>query len=281
MQQLSTWGAQLLAALGDTVEALIAYLPALLTAAGLLLIGWLLARLARSLASKMIESLDWLFSRVTTRSAETSRVFKHAAARAFSSVVFWVVMLIFAAAALRALGGPLLESWTQGLLSYLPRLVGGVIIMLFGFVGGTLARHLVEQAAAGVGVAHSSLFGRLTQIVVVASGLVIGVGQLGVDVSFLVQLVTVLAGAALGGIALVLALGTRQHLANLVGARYLRKYFSIGDLVRVGELEGRIVEIADGCLFIETVDGDASVPACYFTSEPFLKLKDVRNRERA
>jgi Mechanosensitive ion channel, conserved TM helix len=273
MDQLRTWGEQLLAALGETVQTLIAYLPTVLIAAGLLILGWLLARFSRSVTVRTIGSLDWLFSRMTARSTETARVFRVAATQTVAAIVFWVVLLVFATAALRTLGGPWLEGWTQNLISYLPRLVGGIMIMLLGFVGGALLRHLVEHAAAGVGIAQSTLFGRLTQIVVVVSGLIIGVGELGVDVTFPTHLLTVTVGAALGGIALVMALGTRQHLANLVGTRYLRKYYSIGDHVRVGVHRGRILEIADGCIFLETDEGDVSIPGRYFTREPFLKIK--------
>ena len=103
--------------------------------------------------------------------------------------------------------------------------------------------------------------------------MVIGIDQLGVNVNFLIQLTTVTAAAVFGGIALVFALGTRQHLANLIGAHYVRKHYAPGDYIRVGAFEGRIVEITDGCVFIETQHGDVSVPAQNFSQEPFVKLR--------
>ena len=81
------------------------------------------------------------------------------------------------------------------------------------------------------------------------------------------------AAAVFGGIALVFALGTRQHLANLIGAHYARKHYAPGDFVRIGAIEGRIVQIADGCVFIETDVGDVSVPGQHFSAEPFVKIR--------
>jgi hypothetical protein len=109
--------------------------------------------------------------------------------------------------------------------------------------------------------------------VIVISGVVIGIDQFGVNVDFLVLLSTVTAGAVFGGVALVFALGTRHHLANLVSAHYARKHFAPGDLVRAGGFEGRIVEIADGCVFLETEHGDVSVPAQVFSEQPLVKLR--------
>jgi small-conductance mechanosensitive channel len=273
MEQLQIWGAQLLAVLRDTVSGLMTYLPVALTAASVLLIGWLLARLIRALVRRALQSMDWLYGRLLMRSAERSQALSRATSRAVSSVVFWIVLLIFAATALRILGGSLFERWTENLLSYLPSAIGGVIIIVVSLIGGSLARHILEQASVGIGIGQSSLLGRLAQAVIVISGVVIGVDQFGVNVSFLIQLSTVTAAALFGGIALVFALGTRAHLANLISAHYARKHYEPGDYIRVGAFEGRIVEITDGCVFLETEHGDVSVPAHLFSEDPFVKLK--------
>jgi hypothetical protein len=217
--------------------------------------------------------MDWLFMRLTSRSTERSHALTSATSRAVSSVVYWIVLLIFGATALRILGGSLLERWTENLLGYLPSAIGGVIIIVFALIGGTLARHILEQASLGLGIGQSRLVGRLAQAVIVISGVVIGIDQFGVNVNFLIQLSTVTAAAVFGGIALVFALGTRQHLSNLIGAHYARKHYAPGDYVRIGAFEGRLVEITDGCVFLETELGDVSVPAHQFSLEPFVKLR--------
>ncbi len=215
MERLQEWGAQLIAVFGDTFASLVTYLPVVLTALAVFTIGWLLAILLRGLVRRALESMDWLFARLMPRSAGRSETLTRATSRAISTVVFWIVLLVFAASALRILGGSLFETWTENLLAYLPSAIGGVIIIVIGFTGGTLARHILEQASVGLGVGQSSLLGRFAQAVIVISCVVIGIDQLGVNVNFLIQLTTVTAAAVFGGIALVFALGTRQHLANL------------------------------------------------------------------
>jgi hypothetical protein len=59
----------------------------------------------------------------------------------------------------------------------------------------------------------------------------------------------------------------------LIGAHYARKHYAPGDFVKVGPFEGRIVEIADGCVFIETDLGDVSVPGQSFSAEAFIKIR--------
>ena len=273
MERLRAWGAQLVTVFSDTVESLVTYLPVVLSAIAVLLAGWLIAHLIRSGVRRALESMDWLFARLVPRAGGRSETLARVTGRAVSNVVFWLVLLVFAASALRILGGTLFERWTENLLAYLPSAIGGVIIIVIGFTGGTVARYVLEQASVGLGVGQSSLLGRLAQAVIVMSCIVIGIDQLGVNVNFLIQLTTVTAAAVLGGIALVFALGTRAHLANLIGAHYARKHYAPGDNVKIGGVQGRVVEIMDGCVFIETADGDVSVPGQQFSSEVFVKLR--------
>jgi hypothetical protein len=277
MGQLQVWWEQLIGVLRDTIQAIVTYFPVVLTSIAVLIIGWLLARVLRALVRRAIESMDWLFERLSLRSVERSqaltRVTTRATSRAISTVVYWSVLLIFAANALRTLGGALFERWTDDLIAYLPSAIGGVVIIVLSLIGGSLARHILEQASEGLGVGQSDLLGRLAQGVIVLTGVVIGIDQFGVNVEFLIQLVTVTAAAVFGGIALVFALGTRAHLANLIGAHYVRKHYAPGDHIKVGEFEGRIVEITDGCVFLETEQGDVSVPAQNFSQETFVKLR--------
>jgi hypothetical protein len=275
MERLQAWGAQLIGVFRDTLASLVTYLPVALTALVVLLIGWFLAHLMRGLVRRALESLDLLFARFVPRSAGRSETLARATSRAISTVVFWIVLLIFAASALRILGGSVFERWTENLLAYLPSAIGGIVIIVVGFTGGTLVRHVLEQASVGLGAGQSNVLGRLAQAVIVISCVVIGIGQLGVNVNFLIQLMTVTAAAVFGGIALVFALGARQHLANLIGAHYARKHYAPGDLVKIGALQGRVVQIADGCVFIETDAGDVSVPGQHFSAEPFLKIRKV------
>ena len=273
MDRLEDWWTQLVAVFRDTLADVVTYLPVLLTAVVVMLLGWVAAVLIRILVRRALQSMDWVFAHFLARSSGRSEVLTRATSHAVATVAFWIVLLVFAASALRILGGTVFERWTESLLGYLQSAIGGVIIIVLGFTGGTLARSVLEQASMGLGAGQSSFLGRLAQAVLVLAGIVIGIDQLGVNVNFLIQLTTVTAAAVFGGIALVFALGTRQHLANLIGAHYARKHYAPVDHVKIGAFEGRVLEISDGCVFIETEQGDVSVPGEHFTQHPFVKLR--------
>ena len=57
MERLQAWGAQLIGVFRDTLESLVTYLPVVLTALAVLLIGWLLAHLVRGLVRRALDAL--------------------------------------------------------------------------------------------------------------------------------------------------------------------------------------------------------------------------------
>lgn len=278
METLRSLGTQLISSFQGALENLIAYTPGILLAAAVIVVGWLAARLLRMLTIKGIQRLDWAFGQAEAV-AEDGTPMRDGVAHAVAAVVFWTVFLSFTAAALAGLSAPIVEAWMESFLAFLPELVSGVAIILFGFIGGALARQIAEPAAASVGIAHSALLGRISQAVVIVTGFIIGSAHIGIDVTFVVQLLTVAAGAIFAGLALALALGTREHLSNIVGVRYLRKHHRIGERLRIGDFEGRIVDMADGYVFMETDSGDVSIPGSYCAREPFVKLQDGGSNE--
>src|SRR5687768_9387747 len=113
MERLQAWGAELMAAFSDTLASLVTYLPVVLAAVAVLLLGWLLAVLVRGVVRRGLESMDWLFARLVPRSGGRSESLARATSRAISTVLFWTVLLVFAASALRILGGSVFARWTE------------------------------------------------------------------------------------------------------------------------------------------------------------------------
>src|SRR5262245_1725232 len=120
MDRLQAWGAQLIDVFRDTLAGIVTYLPIVLSAIAVLLIGWLLAHLIRGLVRRALESMDWLFARLAPRSSGRSEALARVTSRAISTVVFWIVLLVFAATAVRILGGRLFGRRTDTVLRHLP-----------------------------------------------------------------------------------------------------------------------------------------------------------------
>ena len=246
---------------------LAAFVPSLLAALGLLvagwLIGWLLARGITKLIDTLAPGLEERATRLTVARLGVERRLAELAGR----FVFWIVLVVFAVAAVEALGLPVLAAWVGQLGALLPRLFLGAMILVAGLLAGAVARDAAAAAARAGGVDRAELLGRGAQAAVVMTAVVTGLDQVGVDSRFLTALVAVVVGGALGGTALAFAFGARTEVSNIVAMHYVRQVYRTGQLISLGGVRGRIRTFTATTVVVATGDGEAHVPGRMFSDQ--------------
>jgi small-conductance mechanosensitive channel len=176
-------------------------------------------------------------------------------------------MVFFLAVGANILGWDLFSGWLDSIVSYLPGLVTGLLIILGGFLLSNLARAAILTATQHASLEQSALMARAAQVVIVFSAVIIGVEQIGLNIGFLSTLSVVVVAILLAGAALAFSLGARDLVANVIGAQYTRKHCRVGDRIRIAAVEGEIVEVAQSCIVVATVEGRAVIPAKLFHEE--------------
>lgn len=259
-------------------QQFVQYFPQLVGTVTLLLVGWVVAKTLALSAQKLVEGLDALFLRFAHGDSVQHQRIQHSYALILNRLVFWVVMVFFLAVGANILGWDLFSGWLDSIVSYLPGLVTGLLIILGGFLLSNLARAAIVTATQRAGLEQSALMARAAQVVIVFSAVIIGVEQIGLNIGFLSTLSVVVVAILLAGAALAFSLGARDLVANVIGAQYTRKHCRVGDRIRIGAVEGEIVEVAQACIVIATNDGRAVIPAkrfhediCFITPAQHLR----------
>ncbi|MBY4676089.1 mechanosensitive ion channel family protein [Marinobacterium arenosum] len=256
----------------EFVKALAAYLPDLVTALLLLLLGWLLARLLRRLVLSFGNGIDRLLSRLQPGKAGAALPLRKPASALVANGLYWLVILFFIAAAAEPLGLPGLSDWLGRFIAYLPELITGLLIIFAGYLLGGLVYDLIDAAARSRNLKQAAVLSRAGQLLVLVFAFVLGIGQLGLDISLLVNVVTLAFAAVLGGLALAFGLGASQQVGNILASQQLRKRYRVGQRVRVAELEGEILELTGSTVLLDTAQGRALVPARLFNEQVTLLL---------
>lgn len=151
--------------------------------------------------------------------------------------------------------------------AYLPLAAAGLLIVLVGFAVSSLARDLVLSAANSAELENGELLARTTQIIILFIAVILGIDQIGIDVLFLSVLAGIILSTMLGGIALAFGLGARTHVSNIIAVNQLRHLYQAGDRIRIGDIEGRLLDITISRVVIETEVGSVSVPAKLFDEQ--------------
>jgi small-conductance mechanosensitive channel len=275
MDVFSQWRDALAGVLDQTIARLTLYLPNVLGAFLLLFIGWVVALVLRSAAVRLTLLGERALTRISSRHGEPPTHLPTASAKILGSVVFWVVVLFFLTAATQVLGLSSFTAWLARIVDYLPTVFAGALIIFAGFLVSRLARDVVVAAASSANEHQRALIGRVVQASILVTAILVGAEQIGIKVTFLVILAAAAGIALVGAVALALSLGARDYVANLIGGHYLRQRYSIGQHVRIAGFEGRILELTDTAVVLETADGRASLPAKVFNEQPIVQLVNV------
>ncbi|MEK6592204.1 MAG: hypothetical protein AABZ67_03885 [Pseudomonadota bacterium] len=270
METVSTWGTALSTAFAQFAGRAGQYLPSILGAFLLLLIGWVVARILRTLAVRAAVVVDRMLSRVSAPAGASRPNLPQSSARILGSIVFWIVLLFFITAATQVLGLNAFTAWLAGVVNYVPTLFAGVLIIVAGFLLARLARELVVATSAIAGAKQRELLGRTVQAVILATALLVGADQVGIKVTFLVIIVAAAGGTIVASVALAFSLGARNYVANLIGGHHFRQSFSVGQRVKLAGFEGRILELTPMTVILETAEGRVTLPAKIYGEEAIV-----------
>ncbi len=265
METLNQLQLQLSNSLVEFRQVLMAYLPFLVNALLLLLIGWVVARLLKALILRFGHGIDQLLARLRSQTVPTAGPMERPVSPLFARIVFWLVMLLFVAAAGESLGLPGLGEWLSSFIQYLPQVIAAGVIIVIGLVLAGLADSLIYHAALEHSIGSARALGRTVQVLVIAFSVILGIGQLDLDISLLVNVVTISAAAIFGGLGLAFGLGARHQVSNIIAAQNLRSLYQIGQRIRINNIEGEIVEFTSKAVILRTEQGQALIPAKLFT----------------
>ncbi len=270
MQILNDWSEAVSRVFAQFAERIGQYLPSILGAFLLLLIGWIIARVLRTLAIRAAIIVDRMLARLTVTGSAERKNLPQSSAKILGSIVFWVVMLFFITAATQVLGLSAFTDWLAGVVKFLPTLFAGALIIAAGFLLSRLARDLVIATSAISGPKQRELLGRLVQAIILVTALLVGADQIGIQITFLAIIAATAGGTVAVSVALALSLGAKTYVANLIGGHHLRQTFSVGQNVKVSGFEGRILELTPVAIILETEEGRVSLPAKVWGEEAIV-----------
>jgi hypothetical protein len=255
-------------------QAVVVHLPSIIGATVLLLTGWLMATLLRAGCRRLMPRLYGLIpSSSFQRTLKNSGVDRLASESA-AGIVYFVVWLLFLAAATETLGLPVISTLVSGLAQYLPSVLAAVLIVLAGIVLGNIVRGTIVTTIASTGAGNGVLLGSLSRMSILLITAVVAIDQIGIDSTFLMISIAIMMSATAGGLALGFGLGSRVTVGNLMAMHYITQTYRIGQRIRIGAVDGRIVQINSNAVVLDTQQGRAFIPAGQFSEATSVLLPD-------
>lgn len=140
--------------LNNLLTQILAFIPALLVAAALLFVAWLVATVLRTIIVRVISASG--ITRRLSEEAEVRTQDRVTIGQTIGNVVYWLVFLLFLPAILDALNleGILapVQSMVNEIIGFLPNLLGAALILGIGYLIARIIRQVVTNLLASLGI---------------------------------------------------------------------------------------------------------------------------------
>ena len=226
-------------------------------------VGWFAAWILKKITLRLVAGFDQLLQG-TAEQKGLSTIQLNRYGPFIAGVVFWIAILFSIILAIQILEFEFLSSFLQNALNYLPHLIVGILIVFVSFLVGSVSRQFAMSAFHSMKVEQAEVLGRIVKAIIVFMGVLLGVGQVGVDVSILNSIVSISFAAVLGAMALAFGIGAKTFVENIISSVQVRKIYQSGDTVLIDDVEGKIIEITSTTVFLQSSEGQISIPAKLF-----------------
>ena len=158
-------------------------------------------------------------------------------------VARWVVLLIFAHAALDALRLRAVSDALAAVIGFLPDLGAALLVVLVGGVVASVVSRSVTSAARENAIDYGPAIARLASTVILVVTALVAVAQLRIETSILRISAIILVAGSVFAASLTIALGCREITRNIMAGFYAKKLFRPGDEIELLGHRGVLVAI--------------------------------------
>jgi len=253
--------------------ALSSYMPQIIGALSILVVGWLVALLLRKVTGKGLRALglDVVLERVGVLDILQRGGIHKRPSELIGWLIYWLILFSTLMATFNVLGLAMASVLLQSIVTYIPHLLIALFLLGLGFFASRYIDTMVTATAAAFDLPAPDAWGRAAQGLILFITVVIALGELGIStriVNFTFLVLLAVAGIAA---AIAFGLGTRRVIEPLAAGQSLRQWLHPGDVVRYDQHDGTIDMIGPTHVHIRTPQGIVAIPNAVMLDATIIK----------
>ena len=179
---LNNWGAAVLTPLQDIWYRFLVFLPNLIGALLILIIGWIIASGLDRLVTQILKQirLDAALNKVGVRGFFKKAGVDFETSDFIGGLVRWTILLVSFLAAADVLGLAKVTDFLNEILGYVPNIFVAVAIMLIGMLAANFFAHIVRGTVGIAKIKSANFLATVTRWVIWIFTILVALNQLGV-----------------------------------------------------------------------------------------------------
>jgi hypothetical protein len=219
---ITDWGDAVLVAGSEALSNFLGFLPQLVGAILVLVIGWIIAGFVAGLVERVLERIG--FERAAQSTGISGFVRRSGSdwtvSKVVAEIVKWFIRLIALQAAASILGMEQISEIINRILAWLPNLVVALAIIVIGALLARFVSGIVRGATSEMGFGNPDLIATLARYAILVFAVIAAVDQLGIAETVVNTLFTGLVVAIALAFGLAFGLGGQQTAARITDGWY-------------------------------------------------------------
>jgi len=249
-------------ALMDMLLGLVNSLPKFITAAVIMIIGYLLARLLMKIivrtTSKMgIEKLADQINQIDILSKNNVTL---SLSQILGKIAYYLVLLIFTMTAVGALDMPILAELIQDFITFVPNLIAAFIILMAGLLLGDTIKNVVYTTCKSLGMPSANILASFVFYFVFINVIIVALSQAGVNTAFFAQNISIIIAGGVLAFSIGYGFASKDLVASFLASYYTKDKLNIGDKVTLNGVTGKITNIDKSSVTVTTENTSVIIP---------------------
>jgi hypothetical protein len=202
----------------EMLTRIMAYLPVLLAALLILIVGWIVAKIIKSIVNGVLKVVrfDTLADKAGISEVLQKGNIKTTARQVVSSLVYWLVMIMVLVMVANALGLPKASDILSNLFAYIPKVIAALLVLVVAMFLASFVSGIVQTVAANPKLPKPDLLAGISRWTIIIFAVTIALAQLEIAALFVTTTFNIILGGIVLALALAFGLGGKD-----AAARYL------------------------------------------------------------
>jgi len=184
----------------------------------ILLIGWLLSKLVRSIVSKALKTakINELSSRIELDKLLSKGGITYTLSDLVGGICYWLGLLVTFMVAVNSIGLTIAADLLNKVVLYIPNVIAALFILILGMFVSTLLKNIVRTAASNAGLNQGKLLAQVVESIVIAFSIFVALEQLQIGIRITELTISIVLGSLGLGLALAFGLGCKDIAGKFV-----------------------------------------------------------------
>jgi hypothetical protein len=210
------WNTLIIEPVTRMLTKILAYLPVLLGALVILIIGWIIAKAIKRIVDWLLKLIrfDALADKAGISEILKKGDLKISAREVVSSIVYWLIMIMILVMTVEALGLPRASDVLAGLFAYVPNVIAALLVLVVAMFLASFVSGIVRTAAGNANLPKPEILAGISRWAILIFAVTIALEQLGIAPLLVATTFNIILGGIVLALALAFGLGGKDTAAK-------------------------------------------------------------------